>query len=157
MYIEYVVNRIMHKHNQLIIECKHFFIMQTNTFQCILVTENIRSYAIFLYADGLIQWPSSGAQVGFNAGDNMTYVNVPGSRTPSILNITQMSNVGIGGQWVFQTEKIQGNISLFMLVFINISCFTVCHCTNILALQYASRIHLDASFTYVSMTHVEID
>ena len=81
--------------------------MQTNTFQCILVTDNIRSYAIFLYADGLIQWPSSGAQVGFNAGDNMTYVNVPGSRTPNILNITHLSNVGIGGQWVFQINQFQ--------------------------------------------------
>ena len=93
--------------------------MQTNTFQCILVTDNIRSYAIFLYADGLIQWPSSGAQVGFNAGDNMTYVNVPGSQTPNILNITQMSNVGISGQWVFQIDQFQihqGKISLIMLI-----------------------------------------
>ena len=71
--------------------------MQTNTFQCILATDNIKSYIIFLYADGLIQWPSDGAQVGFNAGDNEIYWNVPGSRTANILNITQMSNVGIGG------------------------------------------------------------
>ena len=89
--------------------------MQTNTFQCTLVTDNIRSYAIFLYMDGLIQWPSSGAQVGLNAGDNMTYVNVPGTHTPNILNIAQMSNVGIGGQWVFQLNH-QGKISLIMLI-----------------------------------------
>ena len=69
------------------------------------MTDNVKSYAIFLYADGLIQWPSSGAQVGFNAGDNINYVNVPGSRTPNILNITQMSNVGIGGQWAFQINQ----------------------------------------------------
>ena len=80
--------------------------MQTNTFQCILGTDEIRSYIIFLYADGLIQWPPSGAQVGWNAGDSIVHVNIPGSRTPSILNITQMSNVGIGGKWVFQ-----GNIN----------------------------------------------
>ena len=55
--------------------------------------------------DGLIQWPSSGAQVGFNAEDNINYVNVPGSRTPNILNIAQMSNVGIEGQWVFQVNQ----------------------------------------------------
>ena len=93
--------------------------MQTNTFQCILVTDNIRSYAIFLYANGLIQWPSSGAQVGFNAGDNINYVIVPGSRTPNILNIAQMSNVGIGGQWVFQINQFQihqGKISVIMLI-----------------------------------------
>ena len=85
-------------------------VQQTNTFQSILVTDNIKSYAIFLYADGLIQWPSSGAQVGFNAGDNINYYNFQGSRTPNILNITQMSNVGIGGKWVFQVN--QGKIQL---------------------------------------------
>ena len=80
---------------------KFFCISQTNTFQAVLATYNGRSYAIFLYADGLIQWPSSGAQVGFNAGNNVNYINIPGSRTPSILNITSNSNVGVGGQWVF--------------------------------------------------------
>ena len=77
--------------------------MQTNTFQCILATDNIRSYIIFLYADGLIQWPSDGAaQVGLNAGDNVIYTDVPGTLTPSIINITQTSNVGVGGKWAFQ-------------------------------------------------------
>ena len=76
---------------------------QTNTFQCILATDNIRSYIIFLYADGLIQWPSSGAQVGLSG--SMSYVYIPGSSTPSILNITLMSNVGIGGKWVFQVNQ----------------------------------------------------
>ena len=80
------------------------FHTQTNTFQCILVSDAVRSYIIFLYADGLIQWPPTGAQVGLNAGDNINYLNIPGSRTPSILNITQMSNVGIGGKWVFQVN-----------------------------------------------------
>eukprot|EP00731_Ephydatia_muelleri_P016469 Em0009g893a len=74
---------------------------KTNTFQAVLATDNVRSYAIFQYADGLIQWPSSGAQVGFNAGNNVNYVNIPGSRTPYILNIAGNSNVGISGQWIF--------------------------------------------------------
>ncbi|KAL5481924.1 hypothetical protein EMCRGX_G022199 [Ephydatia muelleri] len=74
---------------------------KTNTFQAVLATDNVRSYAILQYADGLIQWPSSGAQAGCNAGDGITYVNIPGSRTPSILNIATSSNVGVGGQWVF--------------------------------------------------------
>ena len=79
----------------------NLLISQTNTFQAVLATDNVRSYAIFQYADRLIQWPSSGAQVGFNAGNNMNYVNIPGSRTPYILNIAGNSNVGIGGQWIF--------------------------------------------------------
>ena len=67
----------------------HFF--QTNTFQCILATDNVQSFAIFWYADGLMQWTTgddasrnaSGglggipAQVGFDAGDNLNYATVP--------------------------------------------------------------------------------
>ena len=82
-----------------------YCISQTNTFQAVLAKDNVRSYAIFQYADGSIQWPSSGAQVGFNAGNNVNYVNIPGSRTPSILSITNSSNIGVGGQWVFLTSQ----------------------------------------------------
>ena len=82
-----------------------YCISQTNTFQAVLAKDNVRSYAIFQYADGSIQWPSSGAQVGFNAGNNVNYVNIPGSRTPYILNITNSSNIGVGGQWVFLTSQ----------------------------------------------------
>ena len=90
---------------------------QTNTFQCILATDNIKSYAIFQYADRLIQWTtgdSAGgiqgldgtqAQIGLNSGDNTNYVNVPGSRTPAIINITRTSNVQVPGQWIFQLQN----------------------------------------------------
>ena len=90
---------------------------QTNTFQCILATNNVQTYAIFQYADGLIQWTTgdgsggSGglggipAQVGFNAGDSVSYSNVPGSRTPAIINITSTSNVLVPGQWIFQVQN----------------------------------------------------
>ena len=83
--------------NHLILVCHS----QTNTFQAILAISNASSFAILQYADGLIQWPLNGAQVGFNAGNNMRFLNIPGSRTPNIINITSMSNVGVSGQWVF--------------------------------------------------------
>eukprot|EP00731_Ephydatia_muelleri_P016460 Em0009g884a len=86
---------------------------KTNTFQAVLATDNVRSYAIFQYADGLIQWPSSGAQVGFNAGNNVNYVNIPGSRTPYILNIAGNSNVGIGGKWIFLISRVELNLGFF--------------------------------------------
>ena len=90
---------------------------QTNTFQCILATDNVLSFVIFQYADGLIQWTTGDAsggteglggipaQVGFNAGDSVSYANVPGSRTPAIINITITSNVLIPGQWIFQVQN----------------------------------------------------
>ena len=62
---------------------------------------------MFLYADGEIQW-ENGALAGINAGDGVNSVTIPGSLTPSIINITQTSNVGIPGVWMFQVNR--GNI-----------------------------------------------
>ena len=87
---------------------------QTNTFQCVLATSGVESFVIFLYADGRIQWTTgdrsggddglSGAQAlaGINAGDGINSITIPGSQTPSILNITQTSNIGIPGVWMFK-------------------------------------------------------
>ena len=102
---------------------KIFDFFQTNTFQCILATDNVQSFAIFQYADGLMQWTTgdvsgnaSGglggipAQVGFNAGDSLNYATVPESRTNAIINISSTSNVNTPGLWVF---KINGKIQSF--------------------------------------------
>ena len=82
-----------------------------------MATDNIQSFAIFQYAEDLIQWTtgdsSNGtqglggtqAQIGLNAGDNASYVNVPGSRTSAIMNITKTSNVQVPGQWIFQLQN----------------------------------------------------
>ena len=75
---------------------------------------------IFLYADKRIQWTtgdSSGgsnglggneAVAGIDAGDGINFITIPGSLTPSIINITQTSNVGIPGIWMFKVNE--GNI-----------------------------------------------
>ena len=72
------------------------------------------------YADGRIEWTTgddsgginglggNAAQVGLNAGNGAEYENVPGSGTPSIINITMTSNIGIDGVWAFKTD---GNVS----------------------------------------------
>lgn len=78
--------------------------------------DGLHSFAIFQYANGLLQWTtgdSAGgtgglggmpARAGFNAGDGMTYTEMPGSRTPNMINITDTSNVGVTGLWVFQVS-----------------------------------------------------
>ena len=75
---------------------------------------------MFLYADGEIQWTTgdnSGgidgfggteALAGINAGDGVNSVTIPGSLTPNIINITQTSNVGIPGVWIFKVGE--GNV-----------------------------------------------
>ena len=84
--------------------------MQTNTFQCILITDGTHSFVIFLYADDLIQWSRGNAvgtvdaQAGFNAGDGTRNFTVEGSQTPSIVNIETTSNVGVPGKYVFRVD-----------------------------------------------------
>ena len=42
-------------------------ILQTNTFQAVLVTDGTNSFAIFIYGCGDLEW-GSGATIGFGAG-----------------------------------------------------------------------------------------
>ena len=81
-----------------------------------LATDDLLSFVIFLYADGEIQWTTGDAsagidglggipaQVGFDAGDGIRYATIPGSQTDAIINITQTSNVGIPGVWIFRID-----------------------------------------------------
>ena len=92
-------------------------VWQNNTFQCVLARSGNQSYAIYLYADGLIQWTASidqggingsggnAALVGYNAGDELTSFKVPGSQTDNILNIVSTSNIGFPGVWVFRLDE----------------------------------------------------
>ena len=96
----------------------HWFccILQTNTYQCILATTAADSFVILLYADGEIQWTTGDdpngtnglggteALAGINAGDGVNHITIPGSLTPSIINIAQTSNVGIPGVWIFKVD-----------------------------------------------------
>ena len=79
-------------------------IVQTNTFQCVLATSATASFVMFLYADGRIQW-SRNALAGINAGNGINYTTIPGSRTSSIIGISQTSNVGILGIWMFKVDE----------------------------------------------------
>ena len=79
------------------------------------------TYALYLYADGLIQWTTAingnGGSNGF--GGNAANVairtasdyNLPGSGTCSIIHIASRSNVNIPGLFVFLLEA--GNEQYF--------------------------------------------
>ena len=81
-----------------------------------LATDGKKSFAIFLYLDGGIQWTEGGdsghpngiggaeAQVGYDAGDYINYYTVNGSMTPSIVDIETTSNVGICGMYIFRVD-----------------------------------------------------
>ena len=97
-----------------ILFCIKSLLLQTNTFQCVLATNGVESFVIFLYVHDKIQWTTGNtldglggteAVAGINAGDGVNYVTIHGSLTPEIINITETSNVGIPGVWMFRLSK----------------------------------------------------
>ena len=89
---------------------------QNNTFQCVLAISGNETYAIYLYADGLIQWTTSDvsgvnglggdpALAGYNAGDGIISYTIPGSQTDDIIEIASTSNVNVSGVWVFRLDE----------------------------------------------------
>lgn len=134
------------------------FLLQTNTFQCVLVTDTERSFAIFLYAEDGIQWTTgeaSGginglggnpAQVGFNAGDGIRFFSVPGAQTNDIVNIDTTTNVGRAGVWMFRVDgeeiissscsiQVDGNNNACCVIF----CSIVLHIAqSLLELRFVS-------------------
>jgi len=86
-----------------------------NTFQIVLVTDEIRSFAFLLYHE--LQWtnPSyslngtnsgtTAGQAGFNAGDGVVFEMLPYSRTDDIHLLANTSNVNVPGLFVFRIDK----------------------------------------------------
>lgn len=94
-----------------------------NTFQAVLITDEIHSFVIFNY--NTIEWTTGSnsggnsitglggnpAQAGFNAGDLIHYYSIEGAQTAAVINLTLTSNVDIPGKWVFQVDgdSVQDN------------------------------------------------
>ena len=89
---------------------------QTNTFQCIIISDGTHTFVTFLYND--IQWTTGDAsggtggfggtpaQVGFNAGDG-TFFSLQGSQTAAIVDIEGTTNVGVPGQYTFRVDEAE--------------------------------------------------
>lgn len=77
-----------------------------NTFQVIVCTNGRYSFTIYHYK--LLEWhatsTTTGAQAGFNAGDNITYYVIEGSFTPDVLTLVNRTNVGVPGKWIFRID-----------------------------------------------------
>ncbi len=43
-------------------------------------------------------------QAGFDAGNGRIFYTLPGARTDSILQLSQSSNVGVRGRWMFRVD-----------------------------------------------------
>ncbi len=45
------------------------------------------------------------AMIGFDAGDGVNFVTLPGSCTDDVLAIADRSNMGVSGMWAFEVGK----------------------------------------------------
>lgn len=81
----------------------------TNTFQIVLATDEIRSFAFLLYHD--LQWTTTSTtgnisgQAGFNAGDGVIFQMLPYSRTNYVNQLVNISNVNVPGLFVFRIDS----------------------------------------------------
>ena len=94
-----------------------FIYFQVNTFQCVMSTDGLNSFLIFLYADNQIQWTTGAASggrrglggtpavAGFSAGDGVRFEQILGSLTPEIIDIESTSNIGRRGVWVYRVNE----------------------------------------------------
>ncbi|XP_045194321.2 sushi domain-containing protein 2-like [Mercenaria mercenaria] len=94
-----------------------------NTFQAVLVTSGVKSFAIFSYnkivwttgsnsgggtdtglADTSVDTDAHPAVVGFSSGDLQQYYLLEYSGTDEIINIGRRSNIGIPGKYIFRLD-----------------------------------------------------
>jgi len=55
------------------------------------------------------------ALAGINAGDVVNFVTIPGSQTSGIINnVTQTSNIGIPGMWIFRVKSMIDTMQLLL-------------------------------------------
>ena len=80
-----------------------------------LVSDGVKSFTFFHYADGMIEWTTGDvtgmnglggreAQIGYDAGDGVNYHSIYLSGTPEIINISSTSNVNRSGVWAFRLD-----------------------------------------------------
>ena len=75
--------------------------LQPNTFQVVIATDGMRSMAVFNYAEDGIDEAGGGALAGYNVGDGVRHLKLPGSLSEDIQYIDNTTgNTGRQGQWV---------------------------------------------------------
>lgn len=89
---------------------------EKNTFQVVVISSNDETYVEFLYPQGGIQWvqadtgesglPDIRARVGFVLTDIRSF-EVKGSGTDKVRHLTETSNYGVNGRWLYRVGKLE--------------------------------------------------
>lgn len=87
-----------------------------NTFQLVITTDQIRSYAIFNYAR--LNWTTSNAAgglngyggkqtalVGFNGGNQTGWTPLPYSAEGRVWMLSYFTNVEVPGRWIYRIDE----------------------------------------------------
>ncbi len=90
--------------------------MQQNTYQAVLVSDEIRSYTIFNY--GTINWTSSTASgslggrggrqsaiIGFNGGNGTGFTGLPYSGEGEQYRLARDTPAIVPGRWVYRVDE----------------------------------------------------
>ena len=73
------------------------------------------------------------ALVGFNVGDRVNYITVPGSREPNITNIVSTSNIGIPGIWMFKIDERMNTMYMYICTLLDMhTVYVLMYISNIL-------------------------
>lgn len=87
-----------------------FISFQTNTFALALATDGKRTFAIYVYANDMMQWTTGdrhgggdNARVGLIKDDGSTFF-IKGSNSPDVLRVHETSNTGLRGLWYFRVD-----------------------------------------------------
>ena len=87
-------------------------ILQTLTFQILLGSDSVDTYAIFLYEEGGISWNRGSRQIviGYDAKNYVNYLNVDDSDDFIVID-TLTGNTGSVGEWYFQLTDPDSDIN----------------------------------------------
>ena len=80
------------------------------TFQSVLISDGIHSFAIFNYNEIQHNFtqscqPSESASAGYDAGDSKNYYLINSSCTNEIYNLADTSNVGVPGKYISRLDN----------------------------------------------------
>uniref|UniRef100_A0A1A9V771 Nidogen n=1 Tax=Glossina austeni TaxID=7395 RepID=A0A1A9V771_GLOAU len=88
---------------------------QLNTFQAVLIVDDKETFVQFIYPKDCLNWlkgengplglPDIRAQAGFVAEDGR-YLNLPGSGSDGVRFLSENSNIGIPGVWVYRVGPL---------------------------------------------------
>ena len=98
---------------------KYHCFFQLNTFQVVVTTDGLFSFAIFNYAkiewvtgdasDGDDGFGGTPAMVGINVGDGVRSIKYNHSLTDEVVRVVNASNVGVPGQLVYRIDDDVSN------------------------------------------------